>query len=1074
MVSADNVSGLLQRLESSQQTDSTMRTLSRRAKSDTASRESEFYCSSIDTHTADDFQLRADIFHAESCEGLDRITTVVEDERAVPEIDAEDAQTRITAVNAEIYNHEGPCKRQRLEAIPRDEPLESGPVQLMLAQQFRGLPFDLQWEVKRVLQTGDISPAILDAEWGERTLESLYKLVSERRIRLQHPPRVEAETLKQWEVYTRSAKLEWSKTGPALKMVPQVHRKDTSCGLERELGPDHVLHVEIPDLTRPPISTRQRNILTQFTDWLKNPHEFLGRTWYLWFLKPVKKNNTSESRLSTSVATLIFVAPRNGWSIKDVVQWYLPWTTNKHQLACKAYMRLELSVSRTIPIAKLRPEDTAYRVQDKLATNDPDDRRFEDPHLSHRFHEEYNRETVMSDGCNRMSRWIAMQFASIVGLDKIPPVLQIRVAGSKGLWYVDRENEGDSLVRGRPPGPLIHLANSQVKVFRDSLHGCDDENLTVGVVKANMGARPSILHILFLPILVERGVPLASICEFVAEQVSQELQGFVQALEREGGLPIRQWLALRQQWFESIRRDNGIEVLAGFPKGAEESIIQMLESGFDPKENAFLARDLKMLAGHFFDLKNRNFQIKLPASTTVWGIADPEDCLEPGEVCLNLGGWFDGQPFRMNDREVLVARNPALAPWDIQKVRCVEKAQLARFTGMIIFSAKGMRPLANKLQGGDYDGDPYWVTWEKKLVADFKNAPAPFIAPPPESFGIRKDEQLLADNVPDQSSDEQWMDWLANMAMKRLSNNMLGIVTLYHERLLYNGCPAGDEEAVNIVHCHDYLVDSDKQGYYYDIASFEAYKRSRNISRRFPNLRNPTYWRITKHAPGDDKGKPAGFENVIGDGLLTANVIDVVFFEVAEPIIKKTLDHVRVVLEKAVDYDPQLALFYNQTIDSYQNCPEARKEMFRLREKLQAVKAIWAATSWTKDEKGETRELRIQTLREQYDAIQPEDPTSAIATEWLRRQGRGLTTWEKLKASAFASLHFISGMLQFRIAGAELCQLKANEQGQPCRTIIESQYRALKVKKPKTACSSGHALDEIEMDGEAVIDSVYY
>lgn len=370
-------------------------------------------------------------------------------------------------------------------------------------------------------------------------------------------------------------------------------------------------------------------------------------------------------------------------------------------------MRLELALSRTVPATVLEPEDFAYRIQDQLATHDADDRRFEDPSLGHHFEEKYDKDTVMSDGCCKMSRWVAMQFANVIGLAEIPPVLQIRTAGSKGLWYID--NESDSVFAGKPPGPLIHLANSQVKILRDTLEGCDDETLTVGVVKANPGGRPSILHMLFLPILIDRGVPLQAICELVSDQVRDELDGFLDALRKPGGLPIRQWFASRQDFFETMRRDSEIETLAGFPISREERMIQMLEAGFDPKVNAFLAREIKLLAAQIFDLKNRNFAILLPKSTTLWGVADPENCLEPGEICVNFGGRFDGQFFFLDKKDVLVARNPALAPWDIQKVRCVYKQQLARFPGMVFFSAKGMRPLANKLQGGDYDGDSFWI-----------------------------------------------------------------------------------------------------------------------------------------------------------------------------------------------------------------------------------------------------------------------------------------------------------------------------------------------------------------------------
>lgn len=276
------------------------------------------------------------------------------------------------------------------------------------------------------------------------------------------------------------------------------------------------------------------------------------------------------------------------------------------------------------------------------------------------------------------------------------------------------------------------------------------------------------------------------------------------------------------------------------------------------------------------------------------------------------------------------------------------------------------------------------------------------------------------------------------------------------------------------MHCHDYLVDSDKQGYDYDMTSFDEYKKSRSISRRFPNLRNPTYWTITKYTPGEDS-KPASRGNVIGEGQVTDNVIDIVFFEVAGPIIERTLERARIVLESAADYDQDLARFCSQTLQSYPQGSDQYKEIIDLKQKLRAVQAEWAAKNWAKEKNALTKEHWMQKVRQQYDAIQPNNPASTTAVEWLRGQGKGLTTWEKLKASAFAGLHSISGTLQFRIAGPELCYLKASEQAEPCRTIVDSQYRALKVRKLKVAWSPDQAHDNMdELDEEPIVETAYY
>lgn len=295
---------------------------------------------------------------------------------------------------------------------------------------------------------------------------------------------------------------------------------------------------------------------------------------------------------------------------------------------------------------------------------------------------------------------------------------------------------------------------------------------------------------------------------------------------------------------------------------------------------------------------------------------------------------------------------------------------------------------------------------------------------------------------------------------------------MYHERLVYNGCQIGSEEALNWVHCHDYLVDSDKAGYDYDMHAFEQYKKSRTLPPYLRNLRKPTYYEITRYVPGVDRDKTMGCQNIIGEGEITNNVIDVVFFKVAEPIIKEALAKASIILSETHPYDPELARFYNQTLDSFPSHSAPRKEILRLKDRLLAVKTEWTSTggkhAW---------DIQIQRLRNLYDAIQPEDPSSEICIEWLRRQGKGLSNWDKLKASTLASLPHTSNQLLFGIAGREMCYLKVNEQSDTFREIIESQYRALKIRRPKTVLSTEQFVEAGVEEGEAeevVIETAYF
>ena len=59
----------------------------------------------------------------------------------------------------------------------------------------------------------------------------------------------------------------------------------------------------------------------------------------------------------------------------------------------------------------------------------------------------------------------------------------------------------------------------------------------------------------------------------------------------------------------------------------------------------------------------------------------------------------------------------------MEKVRAVFKPELRMYRDVIIFSSKGSRSLADKLSGGDYDGDMAWICWEPSIVDHLKTPP---------------------------------------------------------------------------------------------------------------------------------------------------------------------------------------------------------------------------------------------------------------------------------------------------------------------------------------------------------------
>lgn len=96
----------------------------------------------------------------------------------------------------------------------------------------------------------------------------------------------------------------------------------------------------------------------------------------------------------------------------------------------------------------------------------------------------------------------------------------------------------------------------------------------------------------------------------------------------------------------------------------------------------------------------------LPGSYCFFGVADPYDILEPGEIFVKL--------YKSNDddfceevvlfQEVLVTRQPCIGTEGVQLLRCANYSVLKTLVNVVVFSTKGDVPDWANL-GGDLDGD---------------------------------------------------------------------------------------------------------------------------------------------------------------------------------------------------------------------------------------------------------------------------------------------------------------------------------------------------------------------------------
>lgn len=97
-------------------------------------------------------------------------------------------------------------------------------------------------------------------------------------------------------------------------------------------------------------------------------------------------------------------------------------------------------------------------------------------------------------------------------------------------------------------------------------------------------------------------------------------------------------------------------------------------------------------------------QIPLEDGRMLIGVVDETDSLRYGQVFIQLRN-LNGQRQALDDREVLVTKNPAHFPGDIRKLKAVDCPALHHLCECIVFPAEGPRPHPNEISGSDLDGD---------------------------------------------------------------------------------------------------------------------------------------------------------------------------------------------------------------------------------------------------------------------------------------------------------------------------------------------------------------------------------
>ena len=670
---------------------------------------------------------------------------------------------------------------------------------------------------------------------------------------------------------TGDLKFSTSPTEPLLRFQLKPLKLEYSFRLKRKYSGHRFLQVDMPGVSPRELpeflKRNEEPARERIITWLTSTRfHLLGRQWRPFYSKPqgatsvsrkAAKFNFNEPRLK------IFLFAEEGFgliergsnaftndngtkstatTVEQMIQWLIDVPNHQEEKCLKLYSRIALGVSLTRP-TYLFELANIVRTHDAYADK-PAVRALSKDEKSSNGKKSANISAVMNDGCARISKLAARHVADLLGLQgqPTPSAFQGRLGGAKGVWFVDTLDE-------RPDKAWIEVTDSQLKYewHRSDTFYCDKERRKFEVSSWSTPLSSARLNFQLMPILVNRGVSPHFLKEYLEADITTRSSRAEAAVDS-----ARSTACWNQESAPLISRrkvDGSIDWQGGQPRMLCDQISLMVESGFTPLESKYLFELLYKSVEAYVTRIEERMNIGVSCSSYVLCIADPLAVLNEDEVHLGFSTSFTGEVREqqntekgpqlwsntlLHEEDILVARSPAHLPSDIQRVRAVFKPELASLKDVIIFPSKGKQALADKLSGGDYDGDRVWVCWDPGLVERFCNAKVP-VPTSPEVYGMKRDTTTVKDLGHNAS---------AKMVQKGLcfafQTPMLGQATGYLEKLNYGRWPQLGSRAVDcadateIAQMLGHLVDAAKGGLSFTEANFMEYLKSRGLKTRLP------------------------------------------------------------------------------------------------------------------------------------------------------------------------------------------------------------------------------------------------
>lgn len=849
--------------------------------------------------------------------------------------------------------------------------------------------------------------------------------------------------------------------GPIFRFQALPIQADKSCRFQRKFGADRFLYLTAPKfdskLSDCFNASEMERIREQWNEWLSQEHLFLGRKWRVFHLEPIqnKKGKNSNGDFTHDKRIVLFATEGCGikrpCTIGDLLDWFLPFAQNGHQSFCKAYARFDLGLSRTVPTLGFRPSQVK-RVTDTLSDGQAEATDFDDPTLSWIFPS--IKPQVMNDGCSLVSvgaaREIWRLYREAVGMkgpQALPSAFQGRFAGAKGMWIVSGESFS------RDPEDLsiwIQINDSQLKFNPHEEDLLDDTydplRLTFELTNYTSVPSASELHMSFIPILLDRGVPREVVANMMTTRLDAERQELLAALAD----PVRMYEWLHRN---GSKTSLGLDIMwqGALPVALEEKIKLMLESGFSPTKAHYLANILERFIQGRQVLKESKLRTPLGKSTFLYGIADPLGVLKPGEVHVQFSSRFTDEMteesyLNLRNMNILVARQPACRRSDMQKVRTIVHPDLSHLIDVVVFPSRGQYPLAGKLQGGDYDGDLFWLCWEPLLVDPFLNAPAPVESPKPETYGIAIDRRRLTEVMVKWRNLDPVDVFLKEAFAFRSDPSFLGMTTTLLEKKAYKDNRIHSETLDQLCDLHDLLVDAPKQGYRFTNAEFALFQKE-ILKLRYP-LRPPSYKAAMDDCLGAkdvdevEKLRQKNYEHK------PQRILDYLYFDVFRAHNTETIKQINGAFANVTEADT--TLLYPCSHIEQKHLPAVDNEIRLLKEKLVLLFSRWSS-GFRKCTTTEQKNAHAEDCYQAYQAIQPSQPDHPDIKAWVEPYcGPDNLTWRFIKASTLYAKYPYPQKADFvfKVAGTELTELKARSFPRS-RLLLASIHANMKPKRIK-------------------------